>query len=317
MSQFDLAKDSSLKRYFKFMLLNRKMSVQFTSKKIKDIIKNDLCINLDKSTYTKAFIEAFAFYMQSWPDWNKALNCTTYSDQLYQSLVNYLRNKLLHIKRNCMIASNRQQYGDELLVPADFETFVLSGVEDPYVLNIDIPERMWSMTDIQFKRGNKTDIVVNLMKIEPSYRCFTIREMFNHPNVLIEFKLPGLIHLSRSMNFKVERFIHSYDSTPFTLKEFDVEAEKAITVSKPKVYSYELFRLFFNSLVRLLRFKYKNSVSNGRRAEIELFCTSILRDIREANLCDMTVCEGFSVDYHINKASYSSNEFIDFDPEKL
>lgn len=94
-----LTKDPSLKRYFKYMLVNRKMSVQFTSKKIREIVESDLDIQLDPNTlYSKMCIDAFAYYMQSWPEWHIAVK-SVYTDEWYESLCNYLKMKLLNLKK--------------------------------------------------------------------------------------------------------------------------------------------------------------------------------------------------------------------------
>lgn len=247
------ARDPSLKRYFKYMLTNRKISVQFTSNRIKEIIETDLGIKFDSydCLYARASTEAFAYYMQSWPEWRKAVR-STYSEELYERLKSFLREKLISLKEKEqeILAKDYIIHLNDAKTDTSWKPGLVKRTKLPHTLKVVIPANILTTQEISFRKHGENDLLFEFNDPITSSTVFSRKDLLNHPFVTVDFKIPGLIHIQRSTPFQIENYIQHVDDSSCRSSPFIISVENA--PAKSKIYDFNLMETFFKQLHNVL-----------------------------------------------------------------
>lgn len=329
-------KNPSLKKYFRYMVNSRKLTIQFTQTKIREIIETDLQIEFQNFSdlLKDVSVEAFAFYIQGWPGWQDQFQkCLDDPDGSYLEFKKFLREKILNLiekeKQYCsnkMLVETDTSTVNTLTPPAELFTHLPKDsttykIKLPYTLEIYGRQNILNQVFFEHKNGQTT---MNYRPIEMG-RNYSNLQILNHPYVHIQFKLPSLIKFSRKNIHKIEMFLcRPTDYWTFPKQDHILDIRKF--PARTNTYSWKFMQTFFqklyavmssygqfvsihtyflNIVIHIVFFIFQ--INTAKKVEIMLVCNEFLNDIAEANLNSSTIQECSEVTYIIGDSMYYSD----------
>lgn len=256
-------KNPSLKKYFQYMVNSRKLTIQFTQSKIREIIEKDLQIEFSKfSDLLKSVsVEAFAFYIQGWPGWQPEFfqQCIDDPDKSYREFKQYLKNKILKLvekeKDYCEaieIKKPEPKLGNVLLPPDDLVKHLPKDnssykMKLPYTLEVTGRPNLLNQVIFDEYKGQTR---LNFRPLDMT-RNYSNIEILNHPFVHVQFKVPLLIKFTRKNVHKIEMFIcKPTDFWTFPKQDHIVDIRKF--PARTNIYTWKFMQTFFQKLYAVM-----------------------------------------------------------------
>lgn len=259
----DLRKaEPALKKYFKYMVTSRKLSIKFMPSKVKEIISDDLLIDI--TTYSDLLqtvsVEMFSFYIQTWPGWQtpeKFQMCIDNPEESYHKFRRYLKEKISSLPEKQKLYEKSEEGHNEFV---ETRGYVLNPPSDSlkllrtenskrkvkfaHTLEITANPKLFNSLHFQSDNGK---ITVSIAKQIPRARNISTVGAINHPYVSVLFKLPGLIKYSRKNVHRVEMFLcRSSDNWQFPTQDRIVDIRKY--PARTGVYTSNFMKMLFNNI---------------------------------------------------------------------
>lgn len=262
-SEESAKRNPSLKKYFKYMLNRRELTIKFTPSKIKDIITYDLQIKF--SNFSKLLqdvsVEMFMFYIQTWPGWqpDQLPQCLNNPEESYRMFRQYVKEKIQQLEGKEKLY-NKPEPNDvvpttnlTLNPPLDCDKYLPSEtskrkIKFPYCL--EITGNPSAFNSLYFD-SDQDRIFLSICAADVEPRVLSTVEALNHPFVSVLFKIPGLVKFSRKNVHRVEMFLcRSSDNWQFPTQDRIVDVRKYLPRSR--VYTTNFLKVMFTSLMALI-----------------------------------------------------------------
>lgn len=258
-------KNPSLKKYFKYMVNSRKLTIKFTPSKIRQIIISDLQIEFlsFSEIVREVCIEMFTFYIQTWPGWQpeRFQQCMDHPENTYTDFKLYLKDKILKLNEkqhlyNVPDATTKKadnNMGFQLNPPPDsYQQLPVDSskrkIKFPYTLEITANPRVFNTLYFQSLNG-RTTVSINEQPVHP--RLLSTIEALNSPYVAVLFKVPGLIKFSRKNVHRMEMFLcRSSDNWQFPIQDHIVDIRKY--PARNGVYTSAFLKMLFSNIISVV-----------------------------------------------------------------